>query len=131
MGTLTRFFFRTPYSAPRTGEIIRWWESRRPAYNLALLAAGTITVGIVYLMELLTPGRARFPHPLIIVVYAVLANLFYTLGPLVDTLIMRMGGREYSEAGPMLFRYGFVFAILLTLLPIPVMALRILLGAIF
>ena len=34
------------------------------------------------------------------------------------------------EAGPMLFRYGFVFAVLLTLLPIPVTALRIFLGVI-
>ena len=64
-------------------------------------------------------------------VYAILANLCYTLGPLVDTLLMRFGGRDYSEAGPMLFRYGFVFAVLLTLLPIPVVALRILLWAIF
>ena len=131
MGTLTRFFFRAPYSAPRTGEILRWWESRRLTYNLTLLAAGTITVGTVYLMELLTPGRARFPNLLVVLVYAALANLFYTLGPLVDTLIMRLGGREYSEAGPMLFRYGFVFAVLLTLLPIPFVAFMMVLGRFF
>jgi hypothetical protein len=130
MGTLTRFFFRAPYAAPRTGEIWRWWESRRLAYNAAVLAAGATTVGAVFLMELLTPGRPRFPHPLIILIYAVLANLFFTLGPIADSLIMKVGGREYSEAGPMLFRYGFVFAVLLTLLPIPVTALRIFLGVI-
>ena len=131
MSTLTKFFFRAPYSAPRTGEIIRWWESRRLIYNLTLLAAGTITIGTVYLLELLTLGRARLPHPLLIVVYAVLANLCYTLGPVVDTLIMRFGGREYSEAGPMLFRYGFVSAVLLTLLPIPFVAFMMVLGRFF
>ena len=130
MGALTTFFFRTPHSAPRTGEIWRWWESRRLAYNAALLAAGATSVGAVFLMELLTPGRARFPSPLVILIYAVLANLFFTLGPIVDSLIMKIGGRVYSEAGPMLFRYGFVFAVLLTLLPIPVVALRIFLGVI-
>ena len=130
MGTLTHFFFRAPHSAPRTGEIWRWWESRRPAYNAALLAAGATTVGTVFLMELLTPGRPRFPSLLVILIYAVLANLFFTLGPIVDSLIMKIGGKEYSEAGPMLFRYGFVFAVLLTLLPIPVVALRIFLGVI-
>jgi len=40
MSTLTKFFFRAPYSLPWTSEIFRWWEARRPVYNLAVGAAG-------------------------------------------------------------------------------------------
>jgi len=29
MSALTKFFFRAPYSLPRTPAIFRWWESRR------------------------------------------------------------------------------------------------------
>lgn len=49
----------------------------------------------------------------------------------VDTFIMRKFGRDYSEVGPMLFRYGFAFAVMLTLLPIPLVALRVPLGFFF
>jgi hypothetical protein len=131
MSAITKFFFRAPYSLPRTSEIFRWWESRRPAYNFAVLAAGVASLTTVYVTELLIPGsRPGIPWGGM-VVYAVLANLFYTLGPVVDTFIMRKFGRDYSEVGPMLFRYGFAFAVVLTLLPIPLIALRVLLGFFF
>lgn len=131
MGTLTRFFFRAPYSAPRTSEIIRWWESRRPAYNLAVGAAGVVSLLTVYVADSLMPGRnPGFPWGGM-VVYAILANLFYCLGPIADTIVMRGWGRDYSEVGPTLFRYGFVFAVGLTLLPVPLVALRVILGVIF
>jgi hypothetical protein len=132
MSALTKFFFRAPYSLPKTGEIIRWWESRRPAYNFAVLAAGVASLTTVYLADVLFPGERGPGIPWGgIVVYAILANLFYTLGPVVDTFVMRKFGRDYSEVGPMLFRYGFAFAVVLTLLPIPLVALRVLLGFFF
>jgi hypothetical protein len=131
MGTLTRFFFRAPYSAPSTGEIVRWWESRRPLYNLAVLMAGVTSLASVFVAELfLGMGAARIPWGGI-VVYGFLANLLYTLGPIADTIVMRHWGRDYSEVGPTLFRYGFVFAVGLTLLPVALSALRVILGMIF
>ena len=128
MGTLTKFFFRAPYSAPRTAEIIRWWESRRPAYNLTVGMAGIVSLTSVYLFEALSRGRVHGPPWGGILAYAILANLFYCLGPIADTIIMRGWGRDYSEVGPTLFRYGFVFAVGLTLLPVPLVALRMILG---
>jgi hypothetical protein len=53
------------------------------------------------------------------VVYAVLANVCYSLGPIVDVFIRKRWGDDYHAVGPALFRYGFVFALGLTLLPIP------------
>jgi hypothetical protein len=64
-------------------------------------------------------------------VYGFLANLLYTLGPIADTIVMRTWGRDYSEVGPTMFRYGFVFAVGLTLLPVPLVALRVILGLFF
>ena len=128
MSALARFFFRAPYSLPRTWEIIRWWEARRLAYNLAIGAAGMVSVFAVAVTEVLFGGRLQGPPLLLVLVYGVLANLFYTLGPIADTLIMRFWGRHYSEVGPTIFRYGFVFAVGLTLLPVPMIILKIVLG---
>jgi hypothetical protein len=85
----------------------------------------------VYVAELVMgEGAASIPWGGI-VVYGFLANLLYTLGPIADTMVMRTWGRDYSEVGPTLFRYGFVFAVGLTLLPVPLAALRVILGIIF
>lgn len=131
MPALTRFFFRAPYSAPSTGEIVRWWESRRPLYNLAVLAAGVTSLATVFVAELLLgEGAASIPWGGI-AVYGFLANLLYCLGPIADTIVMRRWGRDYSEVGPTLFRYGFVFAVGLTLLPVPLVALRMILAMLF
>ena len=53
-------------------------------------------------------------------VYAVLANAAYTLGPAADILLRRVLGDRGRAVGPVLFRYGFVFSVGLTLLPIAV-----------
>ena len=120
MAALTKFFFRAPYSAPRTGEIIAWWESRRLAYNAALLAAGVCSLAVVALFDVLppAPGKAQIPWGGILV-YGLLANLCYTLGPIADAIVMKRWGRPYSEVGATLFRYGFAFAVGVTLLPVP------------
>ena len=131
MTALTRFFFRAPYAAPSTGEIVRWWESRRPLYNLALLVAGVTSLASVFVVELfLGEGSGKIPWGGILV-YGFLANLLYTLGPIADTIVMRTWGRDYSEVGPTLFRYGFAFAVGLTLLPVALSGLRVILGIIF
>ena len=120
MAALTRFFFRAPYSAPQTGEIIAWWESRRPVYNLAVGVAGVFSLAVVALFDVLppAPGRAQIPWGGILL-YGILANLCFTLGPIVDAIVMKRWGRPYSEVGATLFRYGFAFAVGLTLLPVP------------
>jgi hypothetical protein len=129
--SLIRFFFRAPYSAPRSREIWHWWESRRPVYNFAVIAAGITTLITVYLAELLIGGSTGGVPWIGIVIYGILANLLYTLGPIADSFVMRRWGPDYSEVGPTLFRYGFVFAVGLTLLPVPLVALRVILGILF
>lgn len=78
-------------------------------------------------MSLVIPGSAT-PFPWgIVVAYAILANVCYSAGPLVDLFIRRRWGDSYAAVGPTLFRYGFVFAIGLTLLPIPLVILQVVL----
>ena len=48
--SLVQFFFRAPEAVPATAEVIRWWEARRPVYNLAVGVAGLVS--LVSLMAL-------------------------------------------------------------------------------
>ena len=114
MTALTRLFFDTVYFPRSTWEVVRWWEARRPVYNLAVGAAGVVTLATVALAGLLPPLDGAVA---IAAVYGLLANVFYSAGPVIDLLARRVGGPDYAPIGPTLFRYGFVFAIGLTLFP--------------
>lgn len=131
MSAVVKFFFRYPSSAESTWAIVRWWEKRRLIYNAAVGAAGVLSLATVAAGTALAPHQDVFRLPLTgILVYGVLANLFYCAGPVLDAAIVRTWGSRYSAVGPALFRYGFAFAVGLSLLPIPValisLALRLL-----
>lgn len=122
MSALTRYFFSPVYTPRSAWSILGWWERRRPAYNLVLAVAGVLSLGAQSLFTLLPPRSAWPDVPLGLVgvlAYAVLANLCYCAGPAVDVYIRRRWGSAYAAVGPTLFRYGFVFSVGLTLLPIP------------
>jgi len=123
---LTKYFFTPVYQPRNAWSVIGWWESRRTLYNVTLAVAGGLSIAAVQVMSLLIP-EARTPFPWgIVVVYALLANICYSLGPAVDLFIRRRWGDEYAVVGPTLFRYGFVFAVGLTLVPIPLAILQVL-----
>jgi hypothetical protein len=119
MSAVTRFFFRSPYTPdPTTWSVIEWWESRRLPYNLAVGMAGLISLCAIGLVSLLH-GERLLPPWQPIVAYAVAANVCYSAGPLADLYIVKRWGTEYAPVGAALFRYGFVFSVGLTLLPLP------------
>jgi len=126
MNAVEKYFF-TPIYRPRTGwSVFGWWEARRPLYNVAVGAAGLVTLGTVTALMLLPPhARGLAWDGLVpgVVIYGVLANLCYSLGAPADLLLRRFIGDRAAAAGPVLFRYGFVFALGLTLLPIPLAVL--------
>lgn len=134
MSAVERYFF-TPVYHPRSAwAVLRWWESRRPLYNAAVGAAGVVTLGAVTAFTLLPPHTGIVWDGLVpgVLVYGVLANICYSLGAPADLLLRRIIGDRGAAAGPVLFRYGFVFSLGLTLLPIPLAALgwlfRLILG---
>ncbi len=63
MTELTEFLFPAP--ARRTvGGIVRWWESRRLAYNLFVGGAGLLSLGAINLITLIPPGFTEGGFPL-------------------------------------------------------------------
>jgi len=119
MTAVEKYFF-TPLYYPRSvWSVFRWWEARRPIFNLFVGAAGLLTLATFKLLALLTPTPGVFEVPWRpVVVYAVLANVCYTLGPIADLVFRRQLGERAPAVGPVLLRYGFVFSVGLTLLPI-------------
>ena len=124
MSALTRFFFIPVRESRSSSAVINWWESRRLTYNLAVGSAGLLSLGIATGIALLPPHSMHHVFPWrVVLIYGVLANVCYTLGAVADTFIRRKWGDAYDVVGPVLLRYGFVFSLGLTLLPIPLSVL--------
>lgn len=126
MSALTRFFFRNEVICRTPVEIISWWESRRLTYNAAVGTAGLFTLVAVHIIARIPPFAEPIPiEPTVIVpiVYGFLANVFYTGGWIAELWIRNTLGRGMEPVGPTMFRYGFVFSIGLTLLPIAMISL--------
>jgi len=131
MSQLTEFLFPLPTRRRDVGSVVRWWESRRVAYNLIVGAAGCATVAVVTPLSALPVMRGGAPPLALIlfgaVAYGVLANLCYCLGPITELLMYRIWGDEAPRAGPVLFRQGLAFSVGLTLFPIALAGLGLLL----
>ena len=107
------------------GSVVAWWESRRLPYNLIVGITGLGTLIYVNALELIMGHGMFLPRPgpdgpqevWAIVAYAVMANVCYTLGPVIEKVVERWLKRPLYGLGPALFRHGLVFSIGLTLLP--------------
>src|SRR4051812_6565643 len=120
---LTELLFPLPAQRRTTIGILTWWESRRLLYNCIVGASGFITLTVIGLVSLLSKhsGARGEDGPLMLVVgYGVLANICYTLGPIVEIALERAWRDLVLPVGPALFRQGLAFSVGLTLLPIPV-----------
>lgn len=117
MTELTEFLFPAP--ARRTvGGIVRWWESRRLAYNLFVGGAGLLSLGIMKLIALVPPGLAGARAPWQgVVVFGVMANVCYLLGPTIELALQKLWGEKLLPVGPALFRIGLTFSVGLALFP--------------
>lgn len=118
-GSLTDFLY--PMPARRTvGGIVRWWEKRRLAYNVAVGTAGVFTIVVGHLFLALPPDgfvNTDFGWWPIPIVYGVLANVCYLLGPTIEILVEKIWRGQVLPTGPALYRMGLTFALGLTLLP--------------
>ena len=122
MSAITEFLFPAP-ARRSAGSIVGWWESRRLKYNLIVGGAGVVSLAVVRLITLLPPAVHPFPAPFLqivarpILVFAVLANVCYTLGPTVEVAAEKLWGRKVLPLGPSLFRMGLTFSVGLAFLP--------------
>jgi hypothetical protein len=119
--------FRRSQSAINALDVIKWWESRRLFFNLAVGCAGLVT-GILLITCAVTSDSfvgepiGMTDGPLLgvfsIIPYAIIANICYT-GGWVAELLVRMAGKVESAGafGLKAFRFGVTFSILITLCP--------------
>ena len=129
-----RWFFTPLYYPLSPWSVVGWWERRRLVYNVGVGAAGLVTLGMGGLLGQLPSSPNPFAAPLLgVLVYAIAANACYTIGPVTDLILRRVLGLRAPDIAPAMFRYGFVFSVGLTLLPIPLMVfgtlMRFLFGA--
>ena len=119
MTAIAEFLFPAP-AERRPTAIIRWWEARRLQYNLIVGSAGVVSLSAVLLADILVFGGGENPSMLWVpvVVFGVLANLCYCLGPTVEVAVERIWGRTLLPVGPSLFRMGLTFSVGLALLPV-------------
>lgn len=118
MGQLTEFLFPAP-ARRSTGAILAWWEKRRLAYNLAVGAAGLVSLGWMLTLSILPGGHGfmrEFPW-IGVAVFGGMANVCYLLGPTAEILIHKLWGRAVLPTGPALFRMGLTFSVGLALFP--------------
>lgn len=97
-------------------EIRRWWEERRLIYNLILLVIGITTwVLVLFVGSLAVMPGEDFEEPIMMIIgppiYAILANICYTMGPLIDVTFRNDGPRVW------LFKAGLIFSMALTAAP--------------
>ncbi len=116
MHSLAEFLFPAP-ARRTTGAIISWWEKRRLVYNLAVGAAGAISMVAITIVASIGQGRFFMPWQGA-VAFGTLANVCYFFGPAAELLIHRLWGRTMLPTGPALFRMGLTFSVGLALLPV-------------
>ena len=103
-------------SVSTRGDIIRWWEARRYHFNGFVLAIGFASWLLVMIAgsAAVKPGE-DFEKPLGMlfgpVIYVALANICYTLGWVVDTILYN------GRARRRLYKSGLILAVVLAALP--------------
>jgi hypothetical protein len=118
MHDITEFLFPAP--APRNAHsIIGWWERRRLAFNGFVGAAGVFSLSVMHIVSRLPPDAHGLPNewPIPVIVFGVLANVCYFLGPACEIALEKVWGGTLLPSGPMLYRMGLTFSVGLALLP--------------
>jgi hypothetical protein len=107
-------------------ETIGWWEARRIPFNLIVGGAGVLTCIVVVIVglgaEILFNSEFGLPDPpgfavVGIVLYAIVANLFFTAGWLAELAIRKIWPHEADRFATLTLSLGLIFSVLLTLSP--------------
>jgi hypothetical protein len=98
------------------GDIWRWWESRRVPYNLLVGIVGFVSWWLVLIAgsAAVKPG-VDFEEPVGMFlgppIYAILANICYTFGPIANLVVAR------NKPIKRLFQVGLFFSLAITAMP--------------
>lgn len=117
MNTDNNLLDDTEYQKERTvtyGDLWEWWENRRLKFNTIVGLAGTICAVLIYIF-LERPVYVNLESSFLVwgIVYAILANVSYFLGWIIDAVTLRLRHYPISEGSRiMLFRIWLVLALL-------------------
>jgi hypothetical protein len=113
MGDSTFILWRVPRGPRSAGEVIAWWEKRRPAYNLFVLAVA-IPAGLIYVWL-----TAWAPPPFIVLVLLFLgANVCYTGGWIVELFVRALTQRNDFRFASVAMKSGLLVSVLAVASPI-------------
>jgi hypothetical protein len=118
MSRLIHVLYPVPDLRRTAFSLLRWWESRRPFYNLVVGGTGLITLSGMFVLsggQFDVFSRAALTP---VLAYAVAANACYSFGWTVEVLARFIWGDEAPRMGPLLFRQGLIFSVGVTLLPL-------------
>jgi hypothetical protein len=111
------------------GNIVAWWELRRIAFNALVGAVGAVSFIVnlwLWITYIQKPGEDDGFNPaLSVVLFAILANIFYTSGWIVEGLCLAIRRHGSPEIGPRLFKLGLIFSLILASLPGLLLALEV------
>jgi hypothetical protein len=126
---LTTWLFSVPRTTRRWYDVIIWWEVRRAAYNGILLMAGILSIiGFLAFFALPPTGFVSEPDTsandlgdpglgiIALIIFALAANICYTLGWIVELPIFWSDGDRPSVA-PALLKTGLLFSVLVVFIP--------------
>jgi hypothetical protein len=106
--------------------IIKWWEIRRIAFNIAVGICGVITLAVLLVVAAVASSKLNeplgLPDPPIIAVFAVItyavgANICYTGGWVIELVVKKVWGERSGAFWQIAFLLGMLFSIILTLSP--------------
>ncbi|MGB1779767.1 MAG: hypothetical protein ACPHQP_09455, partial [Longimicrobiales bacterium] len=100
---------------------------------LTFLIVSSASVAWIFVGEfIITGGSVAAVAPWQgVLVFALLANLCYTLGPAIEIVTHKIWGREVLPVGPALYRMGLTFSLGLALLPGMVMTISMIVRTFF
>jgi hypothetical protein len=120
ISTSPRELFAPNPCADSFAGVRKYWELRRPIYNAILLPIGIVSTIIYWTLldKYAVPSSddGIFPGPMPIFI-GIAANVFYTSGWLVESLLLLLRRHGSIRFGPILFTTGLMFSMLLIAFP--------------
>lgn len=114
-----RCLISRPKPQMRPIEIIAWWEIRRVPYNLIIGITAVFSLALFLLLITavgeLKPGEDAV-EPMALMAAAVIMNLCYTAGWVVELVLMAIR-RHDARMGPLLFKAGTAFSLVVAVIP--------------
>ena len=123
---LASWLFSRQLEKSHPAHVVAWWELRRLPYNVIVGATAALSLGVFFAVGFTCERAAGVPlgyptPPLLVAVaglaYGVVANVFYTVGWILELLVARLWRVSTPVFGPIAFTLGTTLSVVVTLIP--------------